>query len=77
MRAVMLTITIGLLSSCATESAMLVNGSGQTLQCNNQGWGWLGAPMAVHNQHECLDKAKAAGYREVLPGETIPATQKP
>jgi hypothetical protein len=77
MRTATLMIFIGLLSSCATESAMLVNGSGQTLQCNNQGWGWLGAPMAVHNQHTCLDKAKAAGYREILPGETIPATQKP
>lgn len=60
-----------MLSGCATESAMLVNNSGQTVQCNNQGWGWIGAPMAVHNQHQCLDKAKAAGYREVLPGETV------
>lgn len=60
-----------MLSGCATESAMLVNNSGQTLQCSNQGWGWLGAPMAVHYQHECLDKAKAAGYREIVPGETV------
>jgi len=53
-----------ILTGCATESAVLVNSSGRTTQCNNQGWGWLGAPIAVHHQHECLDKAKAAGYRE-------------
>jgi hypothetical protein len=59
------------LAGCASESALLINGSGQTLQCNNQGWGWLGAPIAVHNQHDCIDKARANGYREILPGEKV------
>lgn len=32
--------------------------------CKWQGWGWLGAPYALHNQEKCEDNLKEIGYIE-------------
>jgi hypothetical protein len=64
---------------CASESALLVNDSGQTVTCKNEGWGWIGAPVAMANQSDCVKKANAAGYHETGPlanGAPAPAAPK-
>jgi len=62
-------IAIGLclifLSACVSQSAVLVNPQGKSIVCRNSGWGWIGAPVAMSNQSECIKKAKAAGYMDV------------
>lgn len=60
-----------MLSGCVSESAMLKNPQGQVVQCNNMGWGWIGAPVAMVQHADCMKKAHAAGYSET------PATQTP
>ena len=63
------------LTACTSDSAMLRNNAGQTVQCKNEGWGWLGAPMAAHNQSECIKKANAAGFKETgVPGAAVSPT---
>lgn len=60
-------ILVGLLmlmSGCVSEHTMLRNAQGQTIQCNVDGWGWLGAPVAMAQHSDCMKKAHAAGYSE-------------
>jgi len=52
------------LSGCVSDSAVLTNASGKSVQCANEGWGWLGAPIAMARQSDCLKKAKAAGFQQ-------------
>lgn len=73
------------LSACVSQSAVLVNPQGQIVSCKNFGWGWIGAPVAMASQHDCVKKAKAAGYSDAagsIPGPsqtkpTKPAVEKP
>jgi hypothetical protein len=60
------------LTGCTSESAMLTNDAGQSVQCKNEGWGWIGAPVAMANQSSCIKKAQAAGYREPGSGSASP-----
>jgi hypothetical protein len=60
-------ICIAAASGCASESAVLVNASGQSVTCQNEGWGWIGAPVAMANQSDCIKKANAAGYQQTGP----------
>jgi len=52
------------LTGCVSQSAQLQNDRGQVVQCKSEGWGWLGAPIAVARQSDCIKKAKAAGYQQ-------------
>jgi len=52
------------LTGCVSQSAQLQNDRGQVVQCANDGWGWLGAPVAAARQSNCIKKAKAAGYQQ-------------
>ena len=53
-----------LLAGCVSQSKVLVNDAGKPYECTHSGWGWIGAPMAAHQQSECVKKAKAAGYHD-------------
>lgn len=48
--------------ACVSEHEALRNDRGQVVNCNNEGWGWLGAPVAMARQSDCLKKAQAAGF---------------
>lgn len=56
-----------LLVGCVSRSAMLVNKDGKTVTCSASGWGYVGAPVAMHRQKKCLEAAHAAGYHEPTP----------
>lgn len=61
------TITIvfsGLLIGCVSQKTALINENGQVVYCEHAGFGWLGAPVSMAQHHECIKRAKAAGYAE-------------
>ena len=56
-------LSVFLLSGCVSRYATFQHPDTKDRQvCNWQGWGWLGAPVALHNQEKCEDKFKDAGY---------------
>lgn len=65
MRSTMI-LCVLLLSGCVTEKAVLVNSDGKVVRCEHSGWGWVGAPVAMHEQTKCVKAAKEAGYVEPL-----------
>ena len=50
------------LVACVSDHEALRNDRGQVVNCANEGWGWIGAPMAASNQADCVKKAEAAGF---------------
>ncbi len=62
-----------LLGGCVSQSMVLQNDRGQTYQCQHEGWGYIGAPMAASRQKECIKKAEAAGYHKVTDPIQAPA----
>lgn len=52
------------LSGCVSESTDLRNAQGQTTKCENWGFGFIGAPVAMAQHDSCVKKAHAAGYTE-------------
>lgn len=61
---VLLTLTVLLISGCASTSTQMVNDDGQTVNCGASGFGLIGAPAALAIAQSCIDKQKAAGFRE-------------
>lgn len=61
--------------ACVSDHEALRNDQGQVVNCNNEGWGWLGAPVAMANQSDCIKKAEAAGFHR--PGVADTATAPP
>lgn len=61
MKTAVLLMAMGL-SGCVSQSTLLVNAEGKAVSCNNQGWGWIGAPVAMHQHSACVKRAQAAGY---------------
>jgi len=53
-----------LIGGCASTSTQMINDSGQAANCSASGWGFIGAPMALSMTQDCINKYKAAGYRE-------------
>lgn len=51
-------------AACSSQSAMLTNDSGQSVKCENWGFGIIGAPVAMASQSDCVKKANEAGYHE-------------
>lgn len=49
-------------SGCVSSSKPLRNASGQVMTCKASGFGWLGAPVAMISQSECLKKLRKQGY---------------
>lgn len=63
-------VALACLSGCVSDRQELRNDRGQVVNCENQGWGWLGAPMAMANQSKCLKQAEAAGFHPAGIAET-------
>lgn len=62
-----LTVTLliaAFISGCASYNTDLVNSEGAHTKCAVWGVGWLGAPVAMAEHHNCMQKAEAAGYHE-------------
>lgn len=64
-----LTLALG---GCVSSSKPLRNAEGQVVNCKASGFGWLGAPVAMISQGECLHKLRKQGYYgfDEQPGET-------
>lgn len=54
-----LTLALG---GCVSSSKPLRNAEGQVVNCKASGFGWLGAPVAMISQGECLRKLRKQGY---------------
>jgi hypothetical protein len=62
-------MSVGLVA-CVSDHETLRNDRGQVFNCNNEGWGWIGAPVAMANQSDCIKKAEAAGFHKPGVAET-------
>lgn len=63
-----------LLSGCVSETSVLRNQAGQTVDCSQWGFGLIGAPVAMAAHSDCMKKAQAAGYSEA-PAQAITAAK--
>ena len=54
-----LALTLG---GCVSSSKALRNTNGDLITCKASGYGWLGAPVALINQGDCLRKYRQQGY---------------
>jgi hypothetical protein len=70
-KALTIAIVSVLVSGCVVQKTALFNDKGQVFHCNANGWGWLGAPVAMIEHSECVKKAKAAGYSETPPSDPL------
>jgi hypothetical protein len=50
------------LGGCVSSSKALRNTNGDLITCKASGYGWLGAPVALINQGDCLRKYREQGY---------------
>lgn len=69
MRSVIIAVLSVFLASCVSYKSVLVNAEGETTNCNQWGFGILGAPMAVAQHKECIKVAESAGYRQKPPAK--------
>ena len=69
MRTVIMLVMASALSGCVSYNTMLVNKDGKTTQCAGWAFGWA-TPIEMAMHHDCMEKAKAAGYH--VPGEPQP-----
>lgn len=57
-------LTVFILSGCVSKYAVLENTqTGERKFCKSEGWGWLGAPVALSQHQECINKLKEKGYQ--------------
>jgi len=54
-----LALTLG---GCVSSSKALRNTNGDLITCKASGYGWLGAPVALISQGDCLKKYRKMGY---------------
>jgi len=57
-------LSVMLVTGCVSEKTALTNAAGQQVHCDAWGFGLIGAPVAMASHHDCMEKAKAAGYSE-------------
>lgn len=50
------------LGGCVSSSKSLRNSNGEVITCKASGYGWLGAPVALISQGDCLKKYRQQGY---------------
>ncbi|MEY5007224.1 MAG: hypothetical protein RL764_540 [Pseudomonadota bacterium] len=62
MRAFLLLTASIALSGCVSSSKPLKNASGQVVECKASGFGWLGAPVAMISQSDCIRDMKRKGF---------------
>jgi S1-C subfamily serine protease len=51
-----------LVAGCVSPSQMLVGPQGDVRRCAANGWGYVGAPLAEHSVHNCVDDMQRLGY---------------
>ncbi len=51
-----------ILGGCVSSSKALRNTNGEVITCKASGYGWLGAPVALISQNDCLKKYRQQGY---------------
>jgi hypothetical protein len=62
------------LSACYTQKTVLTNDQGETQTCEHKGHVGIVSPIRVYvEQKSCVDKAKAAGYKETPSAPTTAA----
>jgi hypothetical protein len=65
-------LSIGL-SGCVTDKTVMTNDQGQAKTCETKGRIGIVSGVILHERHkQCVDKAKAEGYKETSP--TTPAS---
>ena len=74
-RSLLLTLSATAMAGCVSFSTPMKNAKGEVAECQNSGWGWLGAPVAVINQKRCESNLRDRGF--VPSGETPPIVQAP
>lgn len=52
------------LSACVSQHTMLRNDSGQTVHCQDWGFGVIGVPVALASHASCMKNYHAAGFHE-------------
>jgi len=53
------------LAGCYTDRAILTNDQGETQTCEGRGWIGIIGPIVAHERlKDCVDKAKANGFKE-------------
>lgn len=59
------------LVGCVSTSKPMRNAQGDIMECRTNGWGWLGAPMALIQQGDCVRDLRKQGYYAVgeAPGD--------
>lgn len=59
------------LVGCVSTSKPMRNAQGEIMECRTSGWGWLGAPMALIQQGDCVRDLRKQGYYAVgeAPGD--------
>lgn len=62
MRTLILVFSTLALTGCVSEKTAMVNQQGKVIHCDAWGFGWLGAPVAMAEHHDCVKKAQGAGY---------------
>lgn len=68
-------IAVLALPACVSTAKPMRNAQGDIVQCKTSGWGWLGAPLALIQQGDCVGKLRKQGYyglNENPSGPTIP-----
>lgn len=58
----LLLFTAVIIAGCVSEKTAMINPQGTVIHCDAWGFGWLGAPVAMAQHHDCVKKAQAAGY---------------
>jgi len=70
MRGLILLFSVLALTGCVSEKTAMVNQEGKVVHCDAWGFGWLGAPVAMAQHHDCVKNAQAAGY--AVAGAPVP-----
>lgn len=65
-----------LLAGCVSSAKPMRNAQGQVVTCKASGFGWLGAPVALISQGECLKKLRAQGYYALDENPAVALPQK-
>lgn len=61
---------VATLAGCVSFSTPMKNARGEVVNCQNSGFGWLGAPVATINQKRCESNMRERGF--VPAGESPP-----
>ena len=60
-----LVVVVILLSGCVSQQTLIRHPvTNDVKYCESRGVGWLGVPLALIMQQECIDKYKNLGYEE-------------